>query len=146
MKAYLIAGVLLALSAGAACAQPAPGKARLDANGDGKLTLAEFSTARTIRMMKMDTDRDAKVSRAEFQAGAAGRKAKAEDKGVQGRRGGDGSRMFGRMDANGDGALDRVELGKLAERRFGRMDADGDGVLTAAERQSAHQGKMDGSR
>ncbi len=145
MKTYLIAGALLAIIAGAACAQPAPGKGgRLDTNGDGKVTLAEFKTGRTTQMMRMDADRDGKVSKAEFQAGMAARKARAEAKGKEGKRGGDGSRMFGMMDGNTDGALDKAELGKLAERRFGRMDADGDGILTAAERQSAGQGMMGG--
>lgn len=146
MKTYLIAGVLLAMTAGAACAQPAPGKARPDANGDGQLTLTEFKTARTNQMMRMDTNSDGKVSRAEFQTGTAARKAKAEAKGREGKGGkGDGSRAFGMLDANGDGSLDKAELGKMAERRFGRMDADGNGVLTAAERQ-AGQGMMGGGR
>ena len=142
MKTYLIAGALLAMTAGAACAQPAPGKGRPDANGDGKLSLSEFKTARTNQMMRMDTDRDGKVSKAEFQAGMAARQARAEGKG----KGGDGSRMFGMLDGNGDGALDKAELGKMAELRFGRMDADGDGVLSAAERQAAGQGMMGGGR
>jgi hypothetical protein len=145
MKAYLIAGALLAMTAGAACAQPAPGKGpRPDADGDGKVTLAEFKASRAAQMMRMDTDRDGKVSKAEFQAGMAARKARAEGKGPAGKGPGDGSRMFGMVDGNGDGALDKAELGKMAERRFGRMDADGDGVLTAAERQAGRQGMMDG--
>lgn len=145
MKAYLIAGALLAMTAGAACAQSAPGKGmRPDANGDGKLTLAEFRTARTAQMLKMDTNGDGKVSKAEFQAGMAARKAKAEAKGRESKPSGDGSRMFGMIDGNGDGSLDKAELGKMAERRFGRMDADGDGVLTAAERQSGAKGMMGG--
>ena len=146
MKTYLIAGALLALTAGAACAQPVPGKGRGDLDGDGKLTLAEFRTARTNQMMRMDTDRDGKISKVEFQAGMAARKARAEGKGMDHKgKGGDGSRMFGMLDGNGDGALDKAELGKMAERRFGRMDADGDGVLSAAERQSG-QGMMGGGR
>ncbi|WGM40165.1 EF-hand domain-containing protein [Caulobacter sp. NIBR1757] len=147
MKAYLIAGALLALTAGAACAQPAPGKARPDANGDGKVSLAEFKTSRTAQMLRMDTNGDGKVSKAEFQTGMAARKARAEGKGKEMKgKGGDGSRMFGMLDSNGDGSLDKAELGKMAERRFGRMDADGDGVLSAAERQSAGQGMMGGGR
>lgn len=147
MKTYLIAGVLLAMTAGVACAQPAPGKARPDANGDGQLTLSEFTTARTNQMMRMDTDRDGKVSKVEFQAGTAARMAKAEAKGRERKGGkGDGSRAFGMLDANGDGVLDKAELGKMAQRRFGRMDADGNGVLTAAERQAAGQGMMGGGR
>ena len=72
MKAYLIAGALLAMTAGAACAQPAPGKGpRPDADGDGKVTLAEFKASRAAQMMRMDTDRDGKVSKSEFQAGMA---------------------------------------------------------------------------
>ena len=146
MKAYLIAGALLAMTAGAACAQPAPGKARPDANGDGKVSLAEFKTSRTAQMMRMDTDGNGKVSKAEFQTGMAARKDRAEGKSMQGKGGGDGSRMFGMLDGNGDGSLDKAELGKMAERRFGRMDADGDGLLSAAERQSAGQGMMGGGR
>ena len=143
MKACLIAGALLAMTAGAACAQPAPGKGpRPDTDGDGKVTLAEFKASRAAQMMRMDSDRDGKVSKAEFQAGMAARKARApEGKG----KGGDGSRMFGMLDGNGDGALDKGELGKMAERRVGRMDADGDGVLSPAERQ-AGRGMMGGGR
>lgn len=141
MKAYLIAGALIAMTAGAACAQPAA-KARPDANGDGKVSLAEFKAARTAQMMKMDTNGDGKVSKAEFDAGMAARKARAPE--GKGKAGG-GGRMFGMMDGNGDGSLDKAELGKMAERRFGRMDADGDGTLSATERQ-AGQGMMGGGR
>ncbi|HYE47465.1 MAG TPA: hypothetical protein VEA44_16995 [Caulobacter sp.] len=134
MKTYLIAGVMLVLSASVACAQPGKGVGRVDSNGDGKVTLAEFKAARAGQLMRMDADKDGKLSKAEFQAGSAARADKA-GKAPKG----DGSRMFGMVDGNGDGFLDRGELGKMAERRFGRMDADGDGALTPAELQAGRQ-------
>jgi hypothetical protein len=135
MKRILFAAAALALVAGAANAQPA-GKmgARADGDGDGKITLSEFRTARVTQMMKLDANKDGKVSKAEFDARGQGRGA------PEGKPKGDGSRMFGMLDTNKDGALDKAELGKMAEKRFARMDADGDGVLSAAERQSARQG------
>jgi len=135
MKTYLIAGAMLALSAGVACAQPAKGAARMDSNGDGKVSLAEFKTARSTQMMRLDADGDGKVSKTEFQA----RGAKAAEKSGKAPKG-DGSRMFSMLDANTDGFLDKAELAKMAERRFGRMDADGDGSLSATELQATRKG------
>ena len=134
MKTYLIAGAMLALSAGVACAQPA-GAGRMDTNGDGKVTLAEFKAARSTQLMRLDADGDGKVSKTEFQA----RGAKAAEKSGKAPKG-DGSRMFGMLDANADGFLDKAEMAKMAERRFGRMDADGDGSLSATELQAARKG------
>lgn len=135
MKTYLIAGAMLALTAGAASAQAGPGQmgGRLDANGDGKVTLAEFKAGRP-GMQRLDTNKDGKISKAEF-AARPQRKAPPEGKAK-----GDGSRMFGMLDANNDGFIDKAELDTMAEKRFSRMDADGDGVLSATELQAARQG------
>jgi Ca2+-binding EF-hand superfamily protein len=45
--------------------------------------------------------------------------------------------MFARMDANGDGVVDREEFRAVALRRFDTMDANKDGKIDAAEREAA---------
>jgi len=46
-------------------------------------------------------------------------------------------RLFQRLDANGDGAIERSEVEVVRERLFARFDADGDGFLTREEIESA---------
>lgn len=40
---------------------------------------------------------------------------------------------FERLDADGNGRIDRDEFAKVGDFRFGKLDADGDGVITLAE-------------
>lgn len=56
--------------------KPHPGKgmhghgmARMDANGDGRVTVAEHAAAAQAMFLRMDADRDGYVSKAEIQAG-----------------------------------------------------------------------------
>jgi Ca2+-binding EF-hand superfamily protein len=133
-KTITLAAALLALTAGAATAQGMP---KADANGDGKVTLAEFKTARVAMMMRADTNKDGKVSKAELEAFG-------ERKGGESKRAGGGGRMFGMVDANNDGFLTKPEVEKMVERRFQRMDVNGDGSLSAAELQSGKRGPMGG--
>jgi Ca2+-binding EF-hand superfamily protein len=114
----ILAALALAGSSCAACAQDKP----------AGVDFATFAQKARERMMAADTDKDGKISRAEFTAAANARGAKR-----------DGSRMFDRMDANHDGVLDASEVNSLLIRRFARMDANHDGVLTAEER-GAKQG------
>jgi hypothetical protein len=105
----------------------------------GGMTLAQFQSAARQRMMALDVDGDGKISEKEFAArpGAAkatGRRAKMAD------------RIFDRLDANKDGALDKGEIDAMLAKRFERMDTDKDGTLSAAERAAARdrlQGMMD---
>lgn len=93
----------------AACAQPPAG-----------LTLDEFVSRQSSRIMAADTDGDGKVSRAEMAAAA--------------KHGRDPSRRFDAMDTNHDGYLDASEIRAALTRRFHRLDRNGDGVLTPDER------------
>lgn len=140
MKTMTIAAALLALSAGAATAQ---GMAKPDTNGDGKVTLAEFKSARVGMMMRADANKDGKLSKAELDAVAAKRKAAGGGEGMGG-GGAGGGRMFGMLDANNDGFLTRPEIEKMVERRFSRMDVNGDGSLSQAELQAGRKGPMGG--
>ena len=49
--------------------------ARMDGNGDGAVTLAEFSARSAERLQRLDADRDGEVTREEFSAVRAARKA-----------------------------------------------------------------------
>lgn len=149
MKTITLAATLLVLSAGAAAAQGMP---RPDANGDGKVTLAEFKASRVAMMMRGDANKDGKLSKAEFETAAKRRAEMGGDAGrpaggpmgASGPGGGGGGRMFGMLDANNDGFLTRAEIEKMVERRFSRMDVNGDGSLSQAELQAGRRGPMGG--
>lgn len=140
MKTAILAAVL-ALAAGAALAQGAPG-ARADTNGDGKVTLAEFKAARVGMMLRSDANHDGKVSKAELEAGMAAMRGAGG--GAPKGPGGGGGMMFAMMDGNKDGFLTRPEIEKMVERRFQRIDVNGDGSLSAGEMQAMRGGPMGG--
>lgn len=176
MRKTLVAGALAALTlaaaGGVAMAQQTPDRPhahgmRADADGDQKLSRAEFVEARVQRLAAADADRDGSVTPEERRAAA------------QTRRAGRAEARFDRLDADNDGAISRAEFdahrearagqgpgSDRAHRRFGRhgargegmeargpvviaeararseaafarMDVDRDGYVTAAERQTA---------
>lgn len=81
--------------------------ARLDADGDGQLTRAEYAAPFAM----LDTDRSGVIEPGEMAPGGPG-----------------GARLA-RLDRDGDGKLTRAEF----EAPFARLDRDGDGVVSAAE-------------
>jgi len=131
VKHALIAAAAIVMLAGPSLAQPR-GAAALDANADGKVTLAEFQAGRGGQMMvHLDADKDGKLSREEF---SAMRKPKADaPQSGPGRAGRGAERMWSRVDADNDGFLSRGEMDGLLANRFKRMDADNDGVLSLTE-------------
>jgi Ca2+-binding EF-hand superfamily protein len=112
---------------GASC-DKAGGKARgaaahfsqIDANKDGKVSLAELTASREAWLTKVDTNKDGVATQAEmdvaFQAGRAEHAQK----------------RFEREDANKDGRLTREET-RMPSAWFERADANKDGALTLAE-------------
>jgi len=157
MKFRLIAIATLALTAGAASAQPpvagprGPGPGgfgllEFDANADGKLTKAEFDAAQQARFNKIDANKDGTATREEFQAA---HKADAEA-----RRAEMSKARFTALDTDKSGQLSQSEFaaggpghdGDKGHRRGGpgahkgpgpdgprRASADGDGKMTFAE-------------
>jgi Ca2+-binding EF-hand superfamily protein len=95
---------------------------RGDSDGDGKLTLAEFQTMTKERLMRADASADDRISFEEWKARPASAKAK-----------GDPSRIFRRIDANGDGFVDAAEVDSVLKRRFDRIDANADGAISQEE-------------
>lgn len=129
MKLFALTALSIALATGAQAQTRSTGG---DANGDGRLSLAEFQAVQGQRMMRLDSDGDGRISAAEWSAMPRGAKAKPAA---------DPARAFGRLDRNNDGALDRGEVDSTLARRFARLDADKDGQLTAAERQASKKAR-----
>jgi len=96
---------------------PGGGLARMDGNGDGKVTRAEYDAGARTRFDRMDTNADGTIDATEMAALPGG-----------------GRGM--RADTNGDGKLTRAESDAMSKERFDRLDGNGDGVLDAAELQA----------
>ena len=120
------------------------------------VTLAEYQARFRDRIMQADTDRDGRVSLAEWTAYRAERNAERRGpegpgaegqggEGAEGRRGGDPTRQFERMDANRDGYVTPAEIDAVSAQRFARLDANHDGVLTANERHAMRGGRGGGA-
>jgi Ca2+-binding EF-hand superfamily protein len=108
----------------------------MDANGDGKVSLAEMQQRRVAGAMRLDANRDGRLGKAEFAAAMAGRfqargldAAHAQEK---------AERLFARTDANGDGFVTPDEIRQDAARRFARMDRNGSGYVPASDARHAH--------
>ncbi|SDF49897.1 EF hand [Limimonas halophila] len=118
--------------------------ANLDADGNGTISQDEVRAhmkqmhhlRRMARFDQLDADGDGMVSKKEFAKAAPARMGK------RGKHGGPmGRGMFKRLDANEDGALQKVEVTSGILRMFARADADGNGSVTREEaRQSMQRG------
>ena len=117
---------------GAASAQPAPGREppNPDTDRDGKVTLAEFKATQGERQARMfarlDANRDGKITQPEVDAGS--KRAEAAGRGGPG-----GGGMLMRLDGNKDGAVTKAEMGAMSERRFLTADTNKDGWLSKGE-------------
>ena len=109
-----------------------PSFATLDADGDGSLTVAEFKAQADKRFAEVDTNGDGVLSVEELTAHASARAAERTAKMI--------ARMIEFRDADGDGALSLAEMGgDSGERMFGHLDANGDGVISAEEFEQAQE-------
>ena len=120
---------------------------RMDLNDDGVVNEADREARALQRFARLDTDGNGSISQAEFlaqhEARAERREQRAERMGER-RAGKRGMRGMGRRggmiqgaDADNDGTLTQAEFRAAALARFDASDTDGDGTITAAERRTA---------
>ena len=115
------------------------GLARVDTNGDGKVSFDEHAAGATKMFQLMDADKDGKVTPAEMDAMHERRVERREGKPDQPRL--TGEQRIRIVDANGDGVVSAEEHSQVARTMFERIDGDKDGYVTEEERKAAH-GKM----
>lgn len=130
--------------------------AKIDANGDGKIDYAEYTSAKdkfhqkrqTNHMQRMDVDKDGFISANEFshwgEQMQQQRKGKKSGKGA-GKKGGymhekfsgNTEQMLARCDYNKDGKVDKTEMQQLlsdkVDKIFDKKDKNKDGFLTKDE-------------
>lgn len=170
MKKFILLGALSAtlLGSGLAVAQTAARDAdwtradaiaradahfaRLDTNGDGKITAEERQARKDARaeqrFARLDADKNGSVTLAEMKAAQEQRGEMRGERGKSDRGGKHGMRhgrhgpggmggMGAKVDANNDGVITKAEFQAPALARFDRLDADKNGVVTKAERDAA---------
>lgn len=103
----------------------------LDQNKDGRITVAEYESARAPAFSRMDRDRDGVLSQGEFVRRGADRDRVLSAR--EERRREIRTDVFRASDSDGDGRIDRAEFRGMGRAEFAAIDGDGDGVIAGAE-------------
>jgi Ca2+-binding EF-hand superfamily protein len=122
---WLLVSVLSTVAGvGVAAAQPGAGKhfEKLDTDGNGVVTSAEFEASFLTRFNESDANKDGKVTAEEMKAKHAAHEQE----------------RFTQMDTNKNGVIERAEIERMPEEHFARIDADKSGTLTQAELANGH--------
>jgi hypothetical protein len=114
MKTLLFAAATALLVAGAAAPAFAgqKGKARFDADGDGRMSVQERQSKKISKLMRLDRDGDGRISHAEYSVMIQ----RASQKG----RG--GKDKFAKLDLNRDGFVTHEEIADRLARKYARAD------------------------
>ena len=131
LKTVILAGAAALVLSGAAAAQDGPPRSRVDVDGDRRISLSEMQAAHAQRFVRLDVNRDGRLTQAERQAGRQAIRAERT-----GRRAERQAAMFSRRDTDRDGALSAAEAPKRLAERFAQVDVNRDGRLTAQELQA----------
>lgn len=96
---------------------------RVDTDKDGKISKAEFDAEGSKLFAKLDENGDGKIAQSEMPQRHWARF---------------GGQMFDRMDADHDGKVTKAEFQAAGEKMFQRMDKNGDGIIGKDEMQKPH--------
>jgi len=147
-KAILGAALVsaIALSAGAVMARADGaghhgdrGFSRLDTDGDGAISRAEYEAGRDKMFQRLDANNDGAFTREEAAASAAAWHKKAAEAGKtaspdrEARHKQRAEKMFDDMDVNKDGKISKAEFNAAGEKLFARLDVNGDGKIVKGE-------------
>lgn len=103
--------------------------AKMDSNGDGKVSLQEMQSKKLAKTMRLDTNGDGRLTKAEYSARMMQR---YETKGMdQARAQAKIDKLFAKEDLNHDGVLSADEIKQATARRFAKIDAQGSGYIPA---------------
>ena len=120
----LIAAGCAALLVSAAQAGEGKHRARMDQNGDGKITVEEIAGSKQGYFNKMDLNGDGYMTREEIEEFRAQMREK---------RTGSRQDRFDAADANGDGKVSAEEFSAKALERSAKLDSNGDGEVSREE-------------
>jgi Ca2+-binding EF-hand superfamily protein len=110
---------------------------KMDTNKDGKISADEHAAAAKQMFDTMDANKDGKVTAAEMEAAherVTGRKATKSDMSA--------AEKIKVIDTDGDGVLTAEEHARGSRAMFEKMDADKDGFLTKDEWAAVHADLM----
>ena len=121
----------------------------IDANKDGKVSMAEHTMGAQEMFKGMDGNQDNRVSAAEMDATQPAMKSQDAAHGADS-HGADhkmshemsSAQKIKKLDTDGDGFLTAQEHEAGAKKMFTKMDKDQDGFLTAAEIKEGHHQMM----
>jgi hypothetical protein len=104
-----------------------------DENKDGLLARTE-SPMPSAWFERADQNHDGALTRAELSdASKHGKPGRERRSAVDGKAGAERKLGHAGLDGNGDGKVDRAEVGQAAARQLARLDRNGDGSLTSDE-------------
>lgn len=103
--------------------------AKMDTNGDGKVSLQEMQAKKVAKTMRFDSNGDGRLTKAEYSATMMKR---FEAKGMDAARAqAKIDKLFAKTDLNGDGFISPDEIKQATARRFAKIDSDGSGYIPA---------------